>query len=94
MGVFQSGVDLVLFDELMKTIPEAYSAMFVSFAQMFQYLATVAAPLLGTLLAGWVGLGGALVAASVLRLAGTALFAIQERRPRGGEMARSLETSA
>jgi len=77
-GVFQAGVDLVFFDELMKTIPEEYSAMFVSFAQMFQYLATVVAPLLGTLLAGWVGLGGALVAASVLRLAGTALFAIHE----------------
>jgi hypothetical protein len=71
----------VLFDELMKTIPEEYSAMFVSVSQMFQYLATVVAPLLGTLLAGWVGLGGALVAASVLRLAGTALFAVRERGP-------------
>jgi hypothetical protein len=80
-GVFQAGVDLVFFDELMKTIPEEYSAMFVSFAQMFQYLATAVAPLLGTLLAGWVGLGGALVAASVLRLAGTVLFAIRERGP-------------
>jgi len=78
-GVFQAGVDLVFFDELMKTIPEEYSAMFVSVSQMFQYLATVVAPLLGTLLAGWVGLGGALVAASVLRLAGTALFAVRER---------------
>jgi hypothetical protein len=77
-GVFQAGVDLVFFDELMKTIPDEYSALFVSFAQMFQYMATVVAPLLGTLLAGWVGLGGALVAASVLRLAGTALFAIHE----------------
>jgi hypothetical protein len=63
----------------MKTIPDEYSAMFVSFAQMFQYLATVLAPLLGTLIAGWAGLGGALVAASILRLAGTALFAIRER---------------
>jgi hypothetical protein len=82
-GVFQAGVDLVFFDELMKTIPEEYSAMFVSFAQMFQYLSTVAAPLLGTLLADSIGLGGALVAASVLRLAGTALFAIKERARAG-----------
>lgn len=82
-GIFQAGVDLVFFDELMKTIPEEYSAMFVSFAQMFQYLATAVAPLLGTLLAGWVGLGGALVAASILRLTGTALFAIREPRPGG-----------
>jgi hypothetical protein len=82
-GMFQSGVDLVFFDELMKTIPDEYSAMFVSFAQMFQYLATAAAPLLGTLLADRIGLGGALVAASILRLAGTALFALKERRPAG-----------
>ena len=82
-GVFQAGVDLVFFDELMKTIPEEYSAMFVSFAQMFLYLSTVAAPLLGTLLADRIGLGGALVAASVLRLAGTALFAVKERSPAG-----------
>jgi hypothetical protein len=80
-GVFQAGVDLVLFDELMKTVPEEYSAMFVSFAQMFQYLATVVAPIFGTLLAGWVGLGGALVAASILRLAGTVLFAVREGKP-------------
>jgi hypothetical protein len=80
-GMFQAGVDLVFFDELMKTVPDEYSAMFVSFAQMFQYLSTVAAPLLSTVLAGTVGLGGALVAASVLRLAGTALFAIGAAKP-------------
>jgi hypothetical protein len=82
-GVFQAGVDLVMFDELMKTIPDEYSALFVSFAQMFQYLATVLAPLIGTLIAGWAGLGGALVAASVLRLAGTALFAVRARNSAG-----------
>jgi MFS family permease len=80
-GVFQAGVDLVFFDELMKTVPEEYSAMFVSFAQLFQYLATVAAPLLATVLAGWAGLGAALVAASAFRLAGWALFAVRERAP-------------
>jgi hypothetical protein len=68
---------------LMKRIPEEYSAMLVSFAQMFQYVAMAAAPLLGTLLAGWIGLGGALMAASVLRLAGTALFAVKEAGPAG-----------
>ncbi|MBN1438017.1 MAG: hypothetical protein JW929_01300 [Anaerolineales bacterium] len=83
MGMFQAGVDLVLFDELMKTIPEEYSALFVSFSQLFTYLPTVAAPLLGTLLAEGIGLGGALVAAAVLRLAGTALFAVRERAPAG-----------
>jgi Na+/melibiose symporter-like transporter len=81
-GVFQAGVDLVFFDELMKTVPEEYCAMFVSVAQLFQYLATVIAPLVGTLLADRTGLGGALVAASVLRLAGTALFAIPRSPPR------------
>jgi hypothetical protein len=75
-GIFQAGVDLVFFDELMKTIPDEYSAMFVSLSQALTYLPAVVAPLLGTLLAGWIGLGGALVAAGILRLLGTLLFAL------------------
>jgi hypothetical protein len=37
-GFFQAGLDLVFFDELMKTVPEEYCATFVSLAQSLQYL--------------------------------------------------------
>ncbi len=78
-GIFQAGLNLVFFDELMKTVPPRYSATFVSLSQSMQYLAAVAAPLLGTLLATHIGLGGALVASALLRFIGFALFAWGDR---------------
>ena len=74
-GIFQAGIDLVFFDELMKTVPVKHSARFVSLAQSLQYLSLVAAPLLGTWLANHIGIGGALMVSSLLRLVGVALFA-------------------
>jgi hypothetical protein len=73
-GLFQSGLDLVFFDELMKTVPPEYSATFVSLAQSMQYLSTVVAPLIGTWLANYIGLGGALWVSAGLRLLGFVLF--------------------
>jgi hypothetical protein len=73
-GIFQAGIDLVFFDELMKTVPVKYSATFVSLAQSLQYLSAVAAPLLGTWLADHIGIGGALVVSSGLRMVGFLLF--------------------
>jgi MFS family permease len=73
-GFFQGGLDLVFFDELMKTVPAEYSATFVSLAQSMQYLSTTLAPLLGTWLAGYIGLSGALWLSAGLRLIGFLLF--------------------
>jgi hypothetical protein len=73
-GFFQSGLDLVFFDELMKTVPAEYSATFVSLAQSMQYLSAIVAPLVGTWLADWIGLGGALWVSAGLRLLGFILF--------------------
>lgn len=73
-GFFQGGLDLVFFDELMKTVPAEYSATFVSLAQSMQYLSTIMAPLLGTWLASYIGLGGALWLSAGLRLIGFLLF--------------------
>ncbi|HEX5809065.1 MAG TPA: MFS transporter, partial [Anaerolineales bacterium] len=73
-GFFQGGLDLVFFDELMKTIPAEYSATFVSLAQSMQYLSMIFAPLLGTWLAEYIGLGGALWLSAGLRLFGFLLF--------------------
>ena len=73
-GFFQGGLDLVFFDELMKTVPAEYSATFVALAQSMQYVSTIFAPLLGTWIAGYVGLGGALWFCAGLRLIGFLLF--------------------
>lgn len=73
-GFFQGGLDLVFFDELMKTVPAEYSATFVALAQSMQYLSTIIAPLLGTWLATYIGLSGALWLSAGLRLIGFVLF--------------------
>lgn len=73
-GLFQAGLDLVFFDELMKTVPPQYSATFVSLVHSMQYLSAIVAPLLGTWLADWIGLGGALWVSAGLRLVGFLLF--------------------
>ena len=73
-GIFQAGIDLVFFDELMKTVPVEYSATFVSLAQSIQYVSAIIAPIVGTLLATQIGLGGALMVSAALRLIGALLF--------------------
>lgn len=78
-GVFQAGLDLVFFDELMKTVPDDYSATFVSLAQSMGYLSTIFAPLMATFLGDRIGLAGALVASAAIRLSGFALFALKSR---------------
>jgi MFS family permease len=79
-GFFQGGLDLVFFDELMKTVPAEYSATFVSISQSMQYLSMIVAPLLGTWLAGYIGLGGALWLSAGLRLLGFLLFLMPDRK--------------
>jgi MFS family permease len=79
-GLFQGGLDLVFFDEYMKTIPEEYSAILVSLGQSIQYLSAIAAPLIGTSLASVLGLGGALWVSAGLRLIGFLLFLMSQRK--------------
>jgi MFS family permease len=79
-GFFQGGLDLVFFDELMKTVPSEYSATFVSLAQSMQYLSLILAPLIGTWLAEYIGLSGALLVSAGLRLVGFGLFLLPDRR--------------
>jgi MFS family permease len=78
-GLFQAGLDLVFFDELMKTVPPEYSATFVALAQSMQYLSMIIAPLLGTWLADYIGLGGALWLSAGLRFFGFLLFLRPDR---------------
>ena len=74
-SIFQAGIDLVFFDELMKTIPARYSATFVSISQSATHLSGVFAPLVGTTLATLIGIRLALGVSSLIRFAGFALFA-------------------
>lgn len=80
-GIFQAGLDLVFFDELMRTIPPAYSPTFVSFAQSLVYLASVASPLVGTFIADTVGITAGLLFAGLVRLVGFILFITQKIIP-------------
>lgn len=83
-GFFQAGIDLVFFDELMKTVPPEYSATFVSLAQSIQYLSAILAPLLGATLADSIGLGPALLVSAGLRLLGFLLFLRPDKRAVAG----------
>ena len=79
-GLFQAGLDLVFFDEQMKTVPPEYGAMFVSIVQSMQYLSAIFAPLIGTWLADSIGLGGVLWFSAGLRLFGFVLFLRKDAR--------------
>lgn len=78
-GIFQAGVDLIFFDELMRTIPVEYSATFVSFAQSMLYMSAVVSPVIGTFLADKIGISGGLMVASAIRLLGFVLFMTQSQ---------------
>lgn len=82
-GTFQAGMDLVFFDELMKTIPPQHSPTFVSLAQSIQYLSSILAPLLGTYLAAQTSIPTALLISAGLRLTGFILFAMPFKRKTG-----------
>jgi MFS family permease len=73
-GIFQAGIDLVFFDELMRTVPEEHSATFVSLMQSLQYASAAFAPTISTLLSTQIGLSGALLISAGVRLAGFLLF--------------------
>jgi MFS family permease len=77
-GIFQAGLNLVLFDELMKRIPPDYSASFVAVAQSISYMSSIVGPLLGTALAGLIGINLALLIGGVVSLVGFGLFYLED----------------
>ena len=62
------------------TVPPEYGATFVALAQSMQYLSMIVAPLLGTWLAEYIGLDGALWLSAALRLVGFLLFLRPDRK--------------
>lgn len=81
-GIFQAGVDLVFFDELMKTVPIEYSATFVSVAQGIQFLSSIVAPLAATAISDAYGLPVGLIVSALFRFAGFLMFWL-DRKPKG-----------
>ncbi len=73
-GLFNAGLDLVFFDELMRNIPVDQSPSFVAFAQTSQYLTTMISPLVSAWLAEMFGLNAALIIAGLIQLFGFFLF--------------------
>ena len=73
-GFFQAGIDLVFFDELMKTIPDDMSPLFVSLAQTLVQLSSFLAPLLSAWLSIQFSIAIALLISGFVRLIGFGLF--------------------
>ena len=75
-GIFMAGIDLVLFDMLLRTCPPRHTASYIALYQLTTYVATFISPLIGTQIADTLGAAPALFVAAGLRLAGAALFVL------------------
>jgi MFS family permease len=78
-GIFQAGLNLVFFDELMKRVPPDHSATFVAAAQTLQYLSMVVAPLLAPVLSAWLGFSVALLLAGGISVLGFVFFLLEKQ---------------
>jgi hypothetical protein len=84
-AVFSAGVDLALFDELMKRIPRPYGITFTSIDTALVNAASILAPVLGAATAIALGVAAALQLASVIGLLGVILFALDSRSKRSAD---------
>ena len=79
---FSSGVDLILFDELMRTVPRQYGVTFASIDTTLVNMATIVMPLVGAGITALFGIETALRFSAFLSLCGLVLF-VQAARRRG-----------
>ncbi len=75
-GIFGAGLNLVLFDLVLRTCPPEQTASYVGLYQWTIFLATLVAPLVGTTIAERWGYTPALFLAGELRCAGALLFTL------------------
>ncbi len=73
-GIFQAGMNLVFFDELMKTVPPQHSATFISVDQSAQNALAMSAPLISTGLSNFIGIPAALGVGTAVRLVAFVMF--------------------
>jgi hypothetical protein len=71
---FSAGVDLILFDELMRTVPRQYGVTFASIDTTLVNMMTIVMPLVGAAISGLFGIETALRVSSFLSLCGLLLF--------------------
>ena len=90
---FSAGVDLILFDELMNTVPRQYGVTFASIDTTLVNMATIVMPLVGAAISGLFGIETALRVSAFLSLCGLVLF-IQQARRRGSSPAGNPATGA
>jgi MFS family permease len=79
-GFFTAGVDLVLFDELMRTVPRRSAVALASVHATGINGLSIVAPILGASLAAVIGIEAGLRVGTVLSLAGFGLFALEAHR--------------
>jgi hypothetical protein len=77
---FAAGVDLILFDELMRTVPRQYGVTFASIDTTLVNMMTIVMPLVGAAISSLFGIEIALRVAAILSLCGLVLFAQAARR--------------
>ncbi len=75
-SLFQAGLQLVLFDELMRRVPVAYSPTFVAVEANLGHVAGLGGPLLGAALGAVAGLPVALALAAAIGFVGYVLLAL------------------
>lgn len=75
-GIFVAGTDLVIFDVVAATAPEEARGTAIGLYHTTNYIATFAAPLIGTVASNVVGIGTMLAVAAALRLIGGILFLV------------------
>ena len=73
-GIFQAGMNLVFFDELMKTVPPQHSATFISVDQSAQNALAMSAPLISTSLSSFIGIPAAMWIGTGVRLIAFGMF--------------------
>ena len=67
---FSAGVDLILFDELMSTVPRQYGVTFASIDTTLVNMMTIVMPLVGAAISGLFGIETALRVSAFLSLCG------------------------
>ena len=87
-GLFNAGIELVLFDILLATSPQRRTASYVALYQLTTYVALFFGPFIGTTLAGMFGYAPALIVAALVRFCGLGLFVLYGVGARGDKVTR------
>ena len=95
-GICLAGIELAIFDELMKAIPANQATRFAALDQGASNFAGMTAPIAGALVAGALGIPAGLMVAGGVTAAGAALFAaavLTHRRAASADAPASPDTA-